>query len=37
MISNENDEVIKVTSQTYRDYIGKYFGGYKFIFISNIA
>jgi len=37
MISNENDEVIKVTSQTYRDYIGKYFGGCKFIIISNIA
>ena len=37
MIQNENEEVIKITSDTWKEYIGKYFGGCKLIIISNIA
>jgi len=37
MIKDENEEVIKITSDTYKEYIGKYFGGCKLIVISNIA
>lgn len=37
MIKNENDEKIEITSQTYKDYIGGYFGGCKLITVSNIS
>jgi len=37
MIKDENDEVIKITFQTYKDYVGNYFGGCKLIVVSNIA
>jgi len=37
MIKDENEEVIKITSDTWKEYIWKYTGGYKLILFSNIA
>lgn len=37
MIKDENDEQVKVTFQTYKDYIGGYFGGCSMIFVSNLS
>jgi hypothetical protein len=37
MISDENEEIIEVTFKTYKDYVGKYFGGCCFLLITNFS
>jgi hypothetical protein len=37
MTTNEDDDNVRVTFSTYRRYIMDYFGGWKFIFFSNLA
>jgi hypothetical protein len=37
MIKSENEEVIKITTQTYKNYIGNYFGGCYFLVVTNLS
>ena len=37
MTSNEKDQNSQVTFATYKRYIMKYFGGWKFLLLSNVA
>ena len=37
MIKDENEEVIKITWRTYRNYFGKYYGGWPFLIITNVS
>jgi len=37
MITDENEEISDIGFKTYKDYIGKYFGGCCFLIVSNLA
>ena len=37
MIKDENEEVIKITWRTYRNYFGKYYGGLPFLATTNVS
>jgi hypothetical protein len=37
MTTNESEEELSVTFSTYKRYIMNYFGGWKFIILSNLS
>lgn len=37
MIKDENEEIIDISFKTYKDYVGKYFGGCAFLLITNFS
>ena len=37
MIKDENDEDIDIKFETYKNYFGKYYGGIKFLTITQVS